>query len=96
MHFRAVAALAETMQRFIPENYPVLPRLFRDIIGNPFRSVDFDPRWRTADVMGLTTGIYEERAFDRMPLLADVPAAPSKSVTRASVAGPGVRRLSRR
>jgi len=44
---------------------------FRDIFGNPFRPVAFDARWRTADVLGLARGIYEDRAFDRMPLLAD-------------------------
>jgi hypothetical protein len=44
---------------------------FRCILGNPFRSVAFDPRWRTADTLGLARGIYEERAFDRLPLLAD-------------------------
>lgn len=43
----------------------------RDILGNPFRRVAFDPRWRTADVLGLARGIYEDRAFDRLPLLAD-------------------------
>jgi hypothetical protein len=41
------------------------------VIGNPFRPVAFDPRWRTADVMGIARGIYEDRAFDRLPLLAD-------------------------
>jgi hypothetical protein len=45
--------------------------LFRDIFGNPFRPVAFDLRWRTADVLGLARGIYDERAFDRLPLLAD-------------------------
>jgi hypothetical protein len=45
--------------------------LLRDIFGNPFRRVAFDPRWRTPDVMGLALGIYEDQAFDRMPLLAD-------------------------
>jgi hypothetical protein len=30
-----------------------------------------DPAWRTADVLLLARGIYEERAFDRMPILAD-------------------------
>jgi hypothetical protein len=43
----------------------------RDIFGNPFRPVVFDPRWRTADVVGLALGIYEDRAFDRLPLLGD-------------------------
>jgi hypothetical protein len=31
----------------------------------------FDPAWRTTDVLLLARGIYEERAFDRMPILAD-------------------------
>jgi hypothetical protein len=45
--------------------------LIRDIYGNPFRPVAFDPRWRTADTLGLARGVYEDRAFDRLPLLAD-------------------------
>jgi hypothetical protein len=45
--------------------------LVRDIFGNPFRPVAFDPRWWTADVVALARGIYEDRAFDRLPLLAD-------------------------
>ncbi|MCE9566332.1 MAG: hypothetical protein K8U57_30275 [Planctomycetes bacterium] len=43
----------------------------RDIIGNPFRPVTTDPTWLTTDVVALATGIYEDRAFDRMPILAD-------------------------
>ena len=43
----------------------------RDIFGNPFRPVTFDPRWRTSDVLGLARAIYDDRAFDRMPILAD-------------------------
>jgi hypothetical protein len=45
--------------------------LVRDIFGNPFRPAAFDPRWRTADGVGLARGIYEGRAFHRLPLLAD-------------------------
>ena len=43
----------------------------RDIFGNPFRPVAFAPAWRTSDVLLLARGIYDERAFDRMPILAD-------------------------
>jgi hypothetical protein len=43
----------------------------RDIFGNPFRPVTFLPEWRTSTVVALATGIYAERAFDRMPILAD-------------------------
>jgi len=45
--------------------------LLREIFGNPFRPVGFDPAWRTSDAMALATGIYDGRAFDRMPILAD-------------------------
>jgi hypothetical protein len=45
--------------------------IFQDIVGNPFRPVVFDARWRTADTVGLSRAIYEDRAFARLPLLAD-------------------------
>jgi hypothetical protein len=45
--------------------------LVRDIFGNPFRPIAFDPSWHTSTVVALATGIYEEKAFDRMPILAD-------------------------
>jgi hypothetical protein len=46
-------------------------RLFHDIFRNPFRPITFSPTWRTSDVLLLAQGIYNERAFDRMPILAD-------------------------
>lgn len=30
-----------------------------------------DPAWRTSDVLTLAKGIYDDRAFDRLPILAD-------------------------
>lgn len=45
--------------------------IFHDIFGNPFRPVTINPRWLTETVVALATGIYSERAFDRMPILAD-------------------------
>ncbi len=46
-------------------------QLTRDIFGNPFRPVAFDPRWRTSDTVGLAQAMYDDRAFDRLPILAD-------------------------
>jgi hypothetical protein len=46
-------------------------RDIHEVFGNPFRPVAFDPEWRTSDAMALATGIYEEKVFDRMPILAD-------------------------
>ncbi|VTU02814.1 Uncharacterized protein (Fragment) OS=uncultured bacterium PE=4 SV=1 [Gemmataceae bacterium] len=48
-----------------------LCRMAEDIFGNPFRVVAIDPQWLTSDVLALARGIYDERAFDRMPILAD-------------------------
>jgi hypothetical protein len=45
--------------------------LLRDVFGNPFRSVAIDPEWLSSTVLTLASGIYEEKAFDRMPILAD-------------------------
>lgn len=50
---------------------PHLPPLFRDVFGNPFRPVELDPSWLTSTVVALAEGIYAEKAFDRMPILAD-------------------------
>ena len=44
--------------------------LARDILG-PFRPVAPDPNWLTSTVVALARGIYDERAFDRLPILAD-------------------------
>ncbi|AMV26296.1 hypothetical protein VT84_18000 [Gemmata sp. SH-PL17] len=46
-------------------------RVVRDVVGNPFRTIQFDPAWRTSNATLLAQGIYAERAFDRLPILAD-------------------------
>ena len=52
-------------------HHPRASHLARDIFGNPFRPAALDPSWLTSTVVTLARGIYEERAFDRMPILAD-------------------------
>jgi hypothetical protein len=47
------------------------PPLLRCVAGNPFRPVIADPRWRTSTALGLAETIYADRAFDRLPILAD-------------------------
>ena len=49
-------------------------RLLRDIIGNPFRPIPVDLSWlawNDGTVVRLAQAIYDERAFDRLPVLAD-------------------------
>jgi hypothetical protein len=57
--------------RLVGRDKADLADLVRDVFANPFRPVVVDPGWRTADVLAVARGIYEERAFDRLPLLAD-------------------------
>jgi hypothetical protein len=45
--------------------------LLRDIFGNPFRPVAFDPAWRTATAVGIAAKMYDSRDFAAMPILAD-------------------------
>lgn len=48
--------------------------LLRDIIGNPFHPVALHPalrHWNDGTVVKVGQGIYDERAFDRLPILAD-------------------------
>jgi hypothetical protein len=49
----------------------LFPDLLRCIFGNPFHPVTLDPSWLTSTALALARGIYVERAFDRMPILAD-------------------------
>jgi hypothetical protein len=64
----AVNRLVEKLHRGL------LPPLIRDIWGNPFRRVAIDPSlltWHEGCVMKMAHAIYDERAFDRLPILAD-------------------------
>ena len=49
----------------------VLASIVRCLIPDPARTIHIEERWQSATVLSLATGIYEEKAFDRMPILAD-------------------------
>ena len=40
-------------------------------IFNPFHPIPLNPTWQTSTVLALAQGIYQDRAFDRLPILAD-------------------------
>lgn len=48
--------------------------LIRDVFGNPYRTAAIDPAWLAANeaaAVKIAAGVYEERAFGRLPILAD-------------------------
>src|SRR5262249_20874086 len=45
--------------------------VFLEHFGDTQRPISLDPAWLTSTVAALARGIYEERAFDRLPILAD-------------------------
>lgn len=52
-------------------NWKLHTALVRDIFGNPFRPASVDSSCLTSMVRLLAQSIYDDRAFDRMPVLAD-------------------------
>jgi hypothetical protein len=76
---------AEKVMKIDPDAYPHMPipvdavlkrsvLLLRDIFGNPFRPVSLGPavlQWNEGTIVKLAQAIYEERAFDDLPVLAD-------------------------
>jgi hypothetical protein len=68
--------------------------LLRDIFGNPFRPLFIDPtwcRWQDGTIQKLAQGVYDDRAFDRLPILADAleEAGCSDAELLAHLRGPG-------
>jgi hypothetical protein len=73
-------------------------RLLRDVFGNPFRPVPFDPVWLERNdgaARKLASVIYDERTFEQMPILGDAleeAGCPDESVlTHCRSGGPHAR-----
>jgi hypothetical protein len=47
------------------------PHILREIFGNPFRPVAFDPSSQTSATVSLAQSMYDSRDFAAMPVLAD-------------------------
>ncbi|HYT91786.1 MAG TPA: hypothetical protein VEL76_23935 [Gemmataceae bacterium] len=72
--------------------------LLRDVFGNPFRPVSLDPDWlssRGRTAATVAQGIYEQRRFEDLPILADAleeAGCPSAEiVAHCRSAGPHIR-----
>jgi hypothetical protein len=67
---RGISSAFRTAGRLVEYGVPLQP-ILRDVAGNPFRPVAFDPEWRTSTAVALAQGMYESRDFGAMPILAD-------------------------
>ena len=67
-----LASDAELKRRVAVLGAKILPWL-HDVFGNPFRPVSLSPSWLAWNdgAPKLAQVIYNDRAFDRLPLLAD-------------------------
>ena len=70
-HHVSVVAVNTSLAANENEERVAQSSLLRDIFGNPFRPVALDPAWLTSTVIALAEGIYQDRAFERLPILAD-------------------------
>lgn len=71
---RTVSSGGYTSMTFPTDELAAQARLTRDIIGNPFHAVVLDPAWLVwsgGTIRKLAEAIDNERAFDRLPILAD-------------------------
>jgi hypothetical protein len=62
---------ALNVQELLGAASDLLAHFIRDIFGNPFRPVAFDPAWRSESAVSLARTMYETRDFSPMPILAD-------------------------
>jgi len=64
-------SISEYRERDEMAEETALSNLLRDVCGNPFQPVSMDPSWQSSIAVALARTIYEERTFDRLPILAD-------------------------
>jgi hypothetical protein len=69
--WQAAMGVGQTRARTATQEKCVQAALLRCIFGNPFRPVTLNPSWLTSTVVSLAAGVYADRAFDRLPILAD-------------------------
>ena len=59
------------INQFMPATLPTQLALIQCIAGKTEGSITVEPAWLTSVVLSFAQEIYDERAYDRMPVLAD-------------------------
>ncbi|MBL8796890.1 MAG: hypothetical protein JNM56_23515 [Planctomycetia bacterium] len=67
----SLAAAIQTHRAQNAEDWRKITVYFHDIVDGLLRTAVWDRSWLTANVQSVAQGIYDERAFDRLPILAD-------------------------
>ena len=73
-YYKCAALVSREVIRAEPQSLSIQLALFRCIVGNPFRPLSVVPMWlawNDGTVVKLSQSIYDNRTFDRLPLLAD-------------------------
>ena len=68
---RYLAVLPDPIPSSVQREATAQTALIRDVFGNPFQPVVFDPSWQTETVILLARQMYESRDFSAMPILGD-------------------------
>jgi hypothetical protein len=55
----------------VAEQMSVMRSVVWEVVGNPFRAVNFSPEWRTHTAIAIARQMYDSREFSAMPILAD-------------------------
>jgi hypothetical protein len=78
MVYEAVEQSVEEVHKYITwdnltrgRQPPVQVDVLRDLFADRFRPVVLRPGWLTPTVLALAAGVYDDHAFDRLPILAD-------------------------
>jgi hypothetical protein len=65
------SSASDTVAPEIGRNRHARVHVLHEVFGNPFRPTTLDQAWLTGSVVSLAQAIYTDRAFDRLPVLAD-------------------------
>ncbi len=68
----AAAWYAPSQDTAFQDELQAQAKILREVFGNPFRVVHFDPAWQTAEVKRLAEDIYNSQEFERLSKLADI------------------------
>lgn len=68
----ALAARQQNDDVWKSNQIPQICEVVRDVFGNPFRPVEFEPSWKSEETVEFARDMYESRDFSPMPKLIEL------------------------